>query len=97
MPYIKQGRRDAIELIRTGHIDPREIKTVGELNYAITRLMVWFMVNNGGISYSNGAAARAAAYDASEELYRRIMADYEDQKKLENGDVYSPLIRKGNA
>lgn len=91
MPYIDQTRRDAIELPGTGVIAPREIKTVGELNYAITRLATAFIQNNGGVSYGSCAAARAACHDAAEELYRRVVVPYEDRKCSENGDVYGPL------
>lgn len=91
MPYITAEARERIELSGTGVIAPREIKTVGELNYAITRLLTQFIQNSGGVSYGSCAAARAACHDAADELYRRVVAPYEDAKRKENGDVYGPL------
>lgn len=91
MPYIDPARRDVIELAPTGLLAPKEIQTVGELNFAISRLMTAFIKNSGGVSYGSCAAARAACHDAAEELYRRVVAPYEDKKCLENGDVYGDV------
>lgn len=91
MPYIAPGRRACIEDDR-GLIHPHEIATVGELNFAISRLMAIFASNRvtdgAKPGYSILSEAKAAANDAATEWYRRIMAPYEDKKCAENGDVY---------
>ena len=91
MPYIDSKRREAIAPDMVGTIKGCNIQTVGELNYAITQLMVQFIQNNGGKSYTNFAMARIACHDAAEEIYRRIVGKYEDGKAKEHGDVYGAL------
>lgn len=79
MPYIpKEDRKRALN----------SPKTVGELNYAITMLVLTFMDANGGLSYTNVNNAVGALQCASLELYRRVAAPYEDGKVAANGDVY---------
>lgn len=92
MPYIDRDRRAIITPDDTGMVvNGRNIMTVGELNYAITKLMVEFINNNGGESYTNFAMARIACQDAAEEIYRRLVGKYEDKKAEQNGDVYGGL------
>lgn len=82
MPYIRQSARDEVQ--RVGALSG------GELNYAVTRLLVDFLgLEEGGtISYESLNTAVGALECAKLELYRRVAAPYEDQKKEENGDVY---------
>lgn len=62
--------------------------SVGELNYAITRLLVSFF---GDIPrYADLNAAIGVLECAKQELYRRVGAPLEDRKLAENGDVYDP-------
>lgn len=91
MPYIESQRRAAIVPGHDGLVDGRQVKTVGELNFAITQLMVEFINNNGGQSYTNFAMARIACHDAAQEIYRRLVGKYEDHKAEVNGDVYGSL------
>ncbi len=80
MPYIKQERRQVLDIYAGG------AETVGELNYIITKLALRFL----------GAKPDYVAYNevigvlecAKQELYRRAVAPFEDHKCSVNGDVY---------
>jgi hypothetical protein len=77
MPYIEQADRDRAKT---------EPRTAGELNYAITRLVLGFL--GPSPRYQNFNDAIGALEGAKLELYRRVVAPYEDRKIVENGDVY---------
>ncbi len=82
MPYIRSDHRMAIDCGDSP-------KTPGELNYAITQLVRKFLY--GGAQppgYTDFNDAIGALECAKLELYRRKIAPYEDQKIVENEDVY---------
>lgn len=80
MPYIdKDARLDLDMMIR-------EPKTPGELNYIITCAIQLYM--DSEISYSKINEVIGVLECAKLELYRRLAAPYEDNKKEQNGDVY---------
>ncbi len=81
MPYITQQDRLALR-------DPaRRPESAGELNYAITTAVLdW--IERQGRSYATFNAAIGALECAKLELYRRMVAPYEDTKIAANGDVY---------
>ena len=58
----------------------------GTLNYIITRLVVWYLGENPNYEKYNSAIGVLEC--AKQELYRRQIAPYEDEKCEENGDVY---------
>lgn len=85
MPYIKQADRTEARIAPD---------SAGELNYAITMLVVEYVAAHiyaRGLPEANynlhneimGVFASAQA-----EYYRRCVAPYEDRKRVENGDVY---------
>lgn len=80
MPYLDKGVRASLEEGRV----PQE---AGELNYLVTRLCDAFLMRTG-LSYKNINQAIGALECAKLELYRRIAAPYEDQKAIQNGEVY---------
>ena len=80
MPYIKQERRDLIDL---GLIP----ETAGELNFVITSLIVAYQ-RKKGLSYRTINDIVGALEGAKLEYYRRIAVPYENGKMLDNGDVY---------
>ena len=84
MPYIIQGRRKAID----NHIEDVQwaIWNVGDMNYAITRLLDDFL--GADPTYETFNAAIGVLECAKLELYRRQVAPYEDKMCLENGDVF---------
>jgi hypothetical protein len=82
MPYISEKERPQAEYVPN---------TSGELNYAITKLMVNF-VQRKGLSYTTINDCMGAVSGAGLEFYRRVAVPYEDNKCEENGDVYAGVF-----
>jgi len=82
MPYITRAQRD---LLATG-IPPSH---PGELNYAITKMLVQY-IDNHGLSYHVINDILGALEGAKLEFYRRVAVPYENSKLAINGDVYAP-------
>lgn len=80
VPYIKQQARVALA---QGDLPV----SAGELNYAITKLALAYFLDMGG-RYAQINDVLGALEGAKLEFYRRVAAPYEDQKIIENGDVY---------
>lgn len=80
MPYIEAKFRDEIE----AGSDPM---TPGEVNFAITRICNRYLLNFGE-SYTHYNDLIGVLEAVKLELYRRLVAPYEDQKRHQNGDVY---------
>ena len=87
MPYINEHRKEGAEA------NPR---TAGELNFAITRLMIDYL-DRKGLSYTNAAETIAATTEAAAEFRRRVLVPYEDKKIAENGDVYPDHLLNGGS
>lgn len=85
MPYITRNDRMCIQAKLNGPRNP------GELNYAISALLNQYMVD-GGLEYTHINDCLGALEGAKLEFYRRVAAPYEDKKREENGDVYSPDV-----
>lgn len=81
MPYIKAERRADLS-----HKGPMPTNA-GELNYAVTSLVDWYLVAHGK-RYATLNEVIGVLECAKLELYRRVAAPYEDTKIAENGDVY---------
>ncbi len=62
--------------------------TVGELTYVLTGVVLEYVQAKGG-KFQTFADILAALDATGKEFYRRQIAPYEDQKIVENGDVYS--------
>lgn len=90
MPYIKREARPVID----DHMKRLEqhIETPGDLNYAISHLCAGILeqrrFKNGRWGYADINEIVGALECAKLELYRRVAVPYEDQKVVENGDVY---------
>jgi len=82
MPYIHQDERDSA--IHT----PR---SAGQLNYAITQLLVGY-AEREGLCYQTINDIVGAMECCKSEFYRRVVIPYEDAKRKENGDVYGDLV-----
>jgi len=78
MPYIEREARDG------AFVNPEK---PGELNYAITQLIIDYLY--GRTSYAAFNEVIGVLECAKLELYRKMVAPYEDKKCAENGDVYS--------
>ncbi|HKP04891.1 MAG TPA: hypothetical protein VJU77_16175 [Chthoniobacterales bacterium] len=89
MPYIKQERREAI---RAG-AKPCD---AGELNFAISILVDEYLAAKGPIRYAHLNEVVGAIDCAKLELYRRVAGPYEDEKIVENGDVYQSNAPRGH-
>ena len=88
MPYIKQEDRtrySAIEeTIFRSWFDKEP--NAGELNYLFTVIIDHYMVSKGE-KYQHYNDVIGALEGCKLELYRRVVAPYEDEKLEENGDV----------
>lgn len=82
MPYIKEERRAQAAVYP---------ETPGELNFAITKLVVGYLEHKGK-SYATINDAVGVLECAKLELYRRVAAPYEDTKCFEHGEVYGEMV-----
>lgn len=93
MPYINERRREWLDPFISNL--SAEMLTHGELNYCVTRLAVLFLAplvaQGKKVGYGELSAVRAVLQDAADEFYREPVADYEDKKMQESGDVYAEL------
>jgi hypothetical protein len=78
MPYIKH-RRDFLE------VHPREAESAGEVNFVITSILGSYIKVPNYQTYNEVVGVLECV---KQELYRRVIGKYEDQKIRENGDVY---------
>lgn len=85
MPYIKKQLRKLFDqkIEELSEVITNE----GELNYVLTLLARQFAEFKGG-NYAAYNTTVGVLESAKLEFYRRAVAPYEDQKILENGDVY---------
>jgi hypothetical protein len=81
MPYIKEDARVAL-----GHERGRLPENAGELNYALTQVVLTYLGKDFNYQRINDAVG--ALECCKLELYRRLAAPYEDVKIKENGDIY---------
>ena len=82
MPYIPAARRQVLDACEDFAVD------VGELNYQLTKLVLDYL-HRRPRKYENFNGAMGALESCKQELYRRAVAPYEDEKKIFAGDVYS--------
>ncbi len=89
MPYIAQDGRDRLDTAARPLLEElrKDSPTEGELNYLICTLVKEY-VRSHGESYSTYNAAIGVLSCAQLEIYRRLVAPYEDQKIGVNGDVF---------
>ena len=81
MPYIVNDERGLLDR-------GLPVETAGQLNYVLTRTVWRFLKRKGQPRYQDFNDAIGALEGAKLELYRRMVAPYEDLKIEENGDVY---------
>ncbi len=90
MPYISQKDRDSLEhqlMSLSVRLTTMEEGWAGRLNYTISSL-INRIIEQKGMSYSVANEIIGVLECAKLELYRRVIAPYEDEKIAENGDVY---------
>lgn len=85
MPYIPDSRRKEIGDFTFTTTKP------GELNYAITCLCLNYLGDIDPVddnTYSDYNEVIGVLECVKQELYRRLIVPYEDEKCEENGDVF---------
>lgn len=82
MPYITEQQRQELGDVSVG----MQARDVGELNYKITQLVLDYLPAKP--RYSDYNSVVGVLESAKLELYRRVVAGYENQKAHDNGDVY---------
>lgn len=96
MPYIESDTMTRQWIEQDIQAASGSIRTEGDLNYAITRLLVHYIRNHGGVRYSRINEVIGVLHCAAYELYRIVGAPYEDEKRTINGDVYTELVGDRN-
>ena len=93
MPYIPQSNRQRLDSWSEALGD--NIESVGDLNYVITRLSLR-LLQKQGVHYDNIAGIVGTLRLAADEMVRRLVGEYENQKIEENGDVleYAAMLLK---
>lgn len=79
MPYINEEAKR--------HLEETGPETAGQLNYAFTKMICWYLKLKG-LNYQTCNDIVGALDNAKDEFRRRIQHPYEDRKIAENGDVY---------
>lgn len=102
MPYIKTEMRSKldphIDSLSSAIVELNENEFAGNLNYTINKLIQSILTKkNDHLSlskYSDWNEVVGALECAKIEIYRRLIAPYEDIKITENGDVESSINNK---
>lgn len=81
MPYIHPNRRIAM----SKGVVPLN---AGELNYNLTQEVLRYVRERGGPNYGVFNDVLGVLTAMQHEIYRRLVAPYEDRKITENGDVF---------
>lgn len=89
LPYIEREKRDKFDM--SLQYLGKHIEKAGDLDYCITKLCTYFIQTMGGLKFKNLALVAGILLFVILETYRRIASPYEDEKKNENGDVYTQL------
>jgi len=85
VPYINEEGRKFLD----PKLDEIYTHTPGELNYVVTSLVDAYINSHvEDPNYARYNEAIGVLECAKLELYRRLVAPYEDKKILENGDVF---------
>jgi hypothetical protein len=86
MPYLTEIRKIAL-----AHPDDNpmmnRVLTSGELNYKITLLLLAYL-DDHTFNYQTLNDIVGAVESAKAEFQRRVVNPYEDEKIVQNGDVY---------
>jgi hypothetical protein len=79
MPYISRADRHLMDI---GGVPEK----AGELNYVLTNVILHYLGTNANYQRFNDVIGVLACIQ--HELYRRVIAPYEDLARDKNGDVY---------
>lgn len=84
MPYIKPELRPPIDRVVEELVDV--CHTHGDMSYAIYRFLL-ARIKMEGASYEKIKGVISIGTETTQELRRRVLVPYEDEKMFENGDV----------
>lgn len=84
MPYIPPEDRDKLDAFADGLA--RNADNVGELTYALTRIVKGYVARRGQ-SFAHKAEGFTALHCAASEYYREDLGPYEASKREANGAV----------
>jgi len=87
MPYIPPNKRNIVKGNFLYEMRLQCPDNVGELNFIISTIIENYL-GIGGLSYENINSVIGVLECVKLELYRRVVAPYEDKRRHENGDVY---------
>lgn len=82
MPYVKKEQRPELDDI-VWLMEKRGIRADGDLNYILFRYCKYYVPK----SYNSIKNFLGELNEAAEEIRRRILAPYEEEKIKESGDV----------
>jgi len=83
MPYVKRHKRLKLDKLVDAMAEAG-IKADGDLNYVLYA----FCKRHIEPSYGNYKNYRGELKECHDEIGRRMLAPYEDEKKRTNGDIY---------
>lgn len=96
MPYIKKHEQGVFKSMMA-NVDVANMtasalfkfasKSAGHFNFVVTKLIM-YRLKRQGMSYANLRMILGDLEAIKTEFYRRVVADYENKKLEENGDVY---------
>jgi len=82
MPYIKEDKRLAMDMVVESMFNAG-VEANGDLNYILYKFAKYHIKPG----YNNYKNFLGELNEAAEEIRRRLLAPYEDEKITENGDV----------
>lgn len=86
MPYIDADSRAAVDAELAELLKDIPVYDAGELNYLITMIVkTWIGSRPRYLAFNSAMGVLACV---TQELYRRMVAPYEDTKREQNGDVF---------
>ena len=91
MPYIKQDRRDGIDLELGADRLDWSPSDAGDLNFVVSTF-IQNRLKDKGLKYAVVNEMIGALECCKLELYRLVAAPYEDEKLEENGRVYGLVV-----
>jgi hypothetical protein len=82
IPYIKQEYRPAMDKVIDAMVEAG-VKANGDLNYILYK----YFLTNIPISYNSIKNYCGELNECAEEIRRRVLSKYEEQKIIENSDI----------
>ena len=86
MPYTPQKDREKFDPLINRLAEILNRGTDGDVNYVITRLVDLVY---SGMGYTQLNAALGVLEAVKQEYYRRVVTPYENERREQNGDVYT--------